>query len=55
MASSEKIISKREYSVNVCVTFELLSLVIVEFTLLIEFADYDESFGRIVTALNHLL
>jgi hypothetical protein len=38
-----------------CVTFELLSLVIVEFALLIEFADYDESFGRIVTALNHLL
>jgi hypothetical protein len=55
MASSEKIISKRENSMNKCVTFELLSLVIIDFALLVEFADYDESLGRIVTALNHLL
>jgi hypothetical protein len=55
MASSEKIISKLILNMIVCVTFELLSLVIVDLTLLIEFADYDESLGRIVTALNHLL
>jgi hypothetical protein len=37
------------------VTFELLTLIIVDLTLLVEFAHNDESFGRIVTALNHLL
>ena len=55
MASSEKIISKGNYKAGSSVTFELLTLVVVNLALLIEFADYDESFGRIVTALNHLL
>lgn len=55
MASSEKIISERKRYEVFEFTFELLTLVVVNLALLIEFADYDESFGRIVTALNHLL